>query len=104
MLFNKLTGTALQSALLSIGRYCLQLEGQSGAINIAYVVQQLNEEYRLVPAASLPALVNDVTYACAYLKNQQLQEMSRAGYWKFRALSPFEAKQQLDGELGALGA
>ncbi len=103
-MFFKLTGTALQAAQISIARYCLQLEGQSGAIDIAHVVKNINDEYRLVPEQSLDALKNDISYAYTYLKNQQLEEMSRAGYWKFKALSPFEAKQQLDGELGALGA
>ena len=103
-MFFKLTGTALQAAQLSIARYCLQLESQSGAINVAHVVTKINDEYRLVPAQSLNALVNDVSYAHTYLKNQQLEEISRAGYWKFKALSPFEAKGQLDDELGALGA
>lgn len=103
-MFFKLTGTALQAAQISIARYCLQLEVQSGAIDIAHVVKNINDEYRLVPEQSLDALKNDISYAYTYLKNQQLEEMSRAGYWKFKALSPFEAKQQLDGELGALGA
>ena len=102
-MFFKLTGTALQAAQISIARYCLQLEGQSGAINIQHVVTNINDEYRLVPNDALSALVNDISYAYTYLKNQQLEEMSRAGYWKFKALSPFEAKQQLDGELEALG-
>ncbi|WJJ93290.1 hypothetical protein [Neopusillimonas aromaticivorans] len=103
-MFFKLTGTALQAAQISIARYCLQLEGQSGAIDIVHVVKNINDEYRLVPEKALDALINDISYAYAYLKNQQLEEMSRAGYWKFKALSPFEAKQQLDDELGALGA
>lgn len=103
-MFSKLTGTALQSAQMSIARYCLQLEGQSGAINITHVVTNINDEYRLVSQDALSALINDISYAYNYLKNQQLQEMSRAGYWKFKALSPFEAKQELDSELEALGA
>lgn len=103
-MFFKLTGTALQSAQMSIARYCLQLEGQSGAINIRHVVTNINDEYHLVPQDALSALINDISYACDYLKNQQVQEMSRAGYWKFKALSPFEAKQELAGELQALGA
>ena len=103
-MFFKLTGTALQAAQMSIARYCLQLESQSGAINIAHVVTKINDEYRLVPQAALGALINDISFAHTYLSNQQLDEMSRAGYWKFKALSPFEAKQQLDDDLGALGA
>jgi hypothetical protein len=66
--------------------------------------KKINDEYCLVPEQALGALTIDISLACNYLKNQQLQEMSRAGYWKFKALSPFEAKQELDGELGALGA
>jgi hypothetical protein len=89
---------------MSIARYCIQLEGQSGAISIAHVVTNINEEYRLVPQNALNALINDISYAYKYLKNQQVEEMSRAGYWKFKALSPFEAKHQLDSELGVLGA
>lgn len=103
-MFSKLTGTALQAAQMSIARYCLQLEAQSGAINIAHVVKNINDEYRLVPEQALGALTSDISFACNYLKNQQLQEMSRAGYWKFKALSPFEAKRELDRELGALDA
>lgn len=38
----KLTGTAFQSAQISIARYCLNLEGQSGVINIAHVVTNIN--------------------------------------------------------------
>lgn len=100
----KLKGTALQSAQMSIARYCLQLEGQSGAINIPHVVTSINNEYRLVPQGALSELINDISYAYNYLKNQQIQEMSRAGYWKFKALSPFEAKQVLDRDLETLGA
>lgn len=103
-MFFKLTGTALQAAQMSIARYCRQLEIQSGAIDIAHVVVNINEEYRLVPQNSLTALINDISYAYDYLKNQQLEEMSRAGYWKFKALSPFEAKQELDRDLEALTA
>lgn len=89
---------------MSIARYCLQLEEQSGAIVIAHVVKNINDQYRLVPEQALGALTNDISLAYNYVKNQQLKEMSRAGYWKFKALSPFEAKQELDGELRALGA
>lgn len=103
-MFFKLTGAALQSAQMSIAQYCLQLEQQSGAINIAHVVTNINDEYRLVPQDALNALINDISYAFAYVKNQQVDSMSRAGYWKFKALSPFEAKQILDSELEALGA
>lgn len=99
MNFTKLTGTALQSAELYIARYCLQLEGQSGSIDIAYAVKVINDEYRLVPEHALAKLASDISYAFGYLKNQQLGEMSRAGYWKFKALSPFEAKQALHDNL-----
>jgi hypothetical protein len=101
---RNLTGTALQSAQVSIARYCLNLEKQSGAINIAHIVTNINYEYRIVPTNSLNSLINDITYAHHYLKNQKTREMSRAGYWKFKALSPFEAKQQLNGELSVLNA
>jgi len=98
----KLTGTALQSAQISIARYCLNLEEQSGVINIAYVVTSLNDEYRIVPSNMLNALINDIGNAYNYLKNQQTVEISRAGYWKFKALSPYGAKQILDNELAEL--
>lgn len=98
-MFRYLAGTALQSAQISIARYCVELEKQSGAINIEYVISQINDEYRLVPSEQLAALINDIGYACQYLKNQQLEQMSRAGYWKFKAKSPFAAKYQLDHEL-----
>lgn len=103
-MFTRLTGTALQSAQIVIARYCLDLEGQSGAINIAYAVKQINDQYRLVDQEHLPTLTADIQNAYHYLKNQQLESMSRAGYWKFKAKSPFEAKQQLDTELASLGA
>lgn len=103
-MITRLTGTALQSAQLSIARYCLNLEGQSGAINIAHVVSNINDEYRLVRPAELNNLINDIENAFYYLKNQSVDSISRAGYWKFRALSPFEAKAELDQELAALGA
>lgn len=99
-----LTGTALQSAQVSIARYCLNLEEQSGAINIAHVVTNINNEHRIVPINYLNLLINDITNAHYYLKNQKTRKMSRAGYWKFKALSPFEAKQQLNGELSVLNA
>ena len=100
----KLTGTALQSAQISIARYCLNLEGQSGVINIAHVVTNINNQYHIVPSSSLNALINDIENAYNYLKNQKITEMSRAGYWKFKALSPFEAKQTLDNDLLELNA
>lgn len=103
-MFNKLTGTALLSAQISIARYCLQLEQQSGLIDISHVVTNINDAYNLVHRDLLPALINDVSLAFLYVKNQQVVEMSRAGYWKFKALSPFVAKQVLDSELQALGA
>ncbi len=67
-------------------RYCLQLERQSEAINIDHVVTNINEEYRLVLPNSFAALINDISYAYDYFKNQQVEEVSRAGYWKFRVL------------------
>ena len=98
----KLTGTALQSAQISIARYCLNLELQSGAINISHVIANINDEYHIVPSNALNALINDIENAYNYLKNQQTTEISRAGYWKFKALSPFEAKQELSNELSRL--
>ncbi|ELB2090436.1 hypothetical protein ACLINR_004561 [Vibrio parahaemolyticus] len=103
MLFNTLTGTALQSAQLSIARYCLHLEEQSGAIDLLHVIRNLNEEYKFVPKDQVCAFTNDISNALCYIKNQQTTEMSRAGYWKFKALSPFAAKQVLSQELAALG-
>ena len=100
----KLTGTALQSAQISIARYCLNLEGQSGAIDVAHVVTNINNDYRLVPQDSLAGLISDIQNAYSYLKNQKTSEISRAGYWKFKALSPFKAKQELDNELAGLCA
>lgn len=98
-----LTGSALQSAELAIARYCLDLENQSGAINIAYVVEQLNSNYKLVPSNEINGLTQDIDNAFYYLKNQQISEMSRAGYWKFKGVTAIEALDDLRKSLNDLG-
>lgn len=103
-MFENLTGTALQSAQMVVARYCLNLARQSGSIDIGFVVTNINKEYRLVTKDALNALIHDVTNAYNYLSNQQSSEMSRAGYWKFKMLSPFEAKIELANDLASLGA
>jgi hypothetical protein len=98
-----LSGSALQSAELAIARYCLDLENQSGAINIVYVVQQLNNKYKLVPSDELENLTKDIINAFHYVKNQHVQEISRAGYWKFQAKTAFEALDDLRQSLSDIG-
>lgn len=98
-----LTGSALQSAELAIARYCLDLEDQSGAINIAYIVKQLNNKYKLVPSDEIESLTQDISNAFYYVKNQQVQEISRAGYWKFQAKTAFEALNDLRQSLSDIG-
>lgn len=98
-----LTGAALQSAELAIARYCLDLENQSGVINIDYVVTQLNSKYKLVPLNELKGLTQDIHNAFYYLKNQQISEISRAGYWKFKGINAIEALADLRNSLNDLG-
>jgi hypothetical protein len=58
----------------------------------------------LVSPQDVEALASDVNYFYECLINQQVESIDRGSYWKFRAISPFEAKQNLALELDALKA
>ena len=99
MLNSTLHGTALQNAEIAIARYCLKLKDITGVIDIEYIVTTLNTEYRLVADNFLSSLIFDIRNAFTYLESQQLTEMSRAGYWKFKAQHLVGIKSELEKEI-----
>jgi hypothetical protein len=101
-MFGKIEGQRLVMAKMYMANYCRALADQAGGVNVEFVVRNLNEEYKLVPANLTDALVQDVLYFFHCLSNQQVTSIDRGGYWKWRAMSPFEAKQDLGRDLQAL--
>jgi hypothetical protein len=65
-------------------------------------VSNINSEYKLVPAEAAGALAQDVQYFFDCLTNQQVNSIDRGSYWKWRTMSPFDAKMDLNRELDGL--
>ncbi|ELY6200812.1 hypothetical protein SNQ24_003374 [Cronobacter sakazakii] len=103
-MFGKIEGQRLNLAKMHIANYCIALEQQAGAIDVSYVVEDINREFKLVPRLDTNALINDVFYFYDCIKNQQVTSIDRGGYWKWKAMSAFEAKEELARELSALQA
>lgn len=102
MLLGKIEGQRLNLAKMFMANYCLALAHQAGGVDVGHVVRQMNHEYKLVPIGATEALVQDVQYFFDCLANQQITSVDRAAYWKWRAMSAFAAKQDLERELKAL--
>ncbi|QTW19681.1 hypothetical protein [Comamonas kerstersii] len=103
-MFGKIEGQRLNLAKMYIANYCRALADQAGGVDVHHVVSTINREYKLVPQEEVEALAQDVTYFYNCLGNQQVTGIDRGSYWKWRAMSPFEAKADLNRELDALGA
>ena len=103
-MFGKIEGQRLRLAKMYIANYCIALEQQAGGVNVAHVVSNINAEFRLVSESETAALVNDVNHFYHCLVNQQVDAIDRGGYWKWKAMSSFEAKEELARELHALQA
>jgi hypothetical protein len=103
-MFGKITGQRLRLAKMYIANYCIILEQQAGSVNIHYVVTNINNEFSLVASNEAEALVSDVGYFYHCLINQQVDAIDRGSYWKWKAMSAFEAKEELRRELEALQA
>ncbi len=103
-MFGKIKGQRLHLAKMHLANYCISMEDQAGRVDVQYVVRNINEEFSLVSPQDVEALVSDVNHFYECLINQQVESIDRGSYWKFRAISPFEAKQNLAAELGALKA
>ena len=103
-MFRRIEGQRLHLAKMSLANYCISMERQAGQVNIQYVVRNINKEFSLVSPQDVEALVSDVNHFYECLINQQVESIDRDSYWKFKAISLFEAKQNLIAELGALKA
>jgi hypothetical protein len=102
-ILGTLSGAAVQNVELTIARYCVQLKELSGSINIEYVVTDINNKYKLVAPNQLSILVNDIAHAFQFIENQKIEEISRAGYWKFKAKTKIEAIFELETSFVNLG-
>jgi len=87
-----------------IANYCRALADQAGSVDVHHVVRNINSEYKLVPEGDVSALAHDVQYFYDCLDNQQVTSIDRGSYWKWRAMSPFDAKMELNRELDALAS
>lgn len=103
-MFGQITGQRLQLAKMFIANYMLVLEEQAGAIDLNHSIRNLNSEFKLVDPAQESAFVQDITYFYDAIKNQQVSAVDRGAYWKFKAMSFLEAKNELARELNALRA
>ena len=101
-MFGRITGQRLTLAKIYIANYCAALEWQAGTIDIYYVIYKINKDYKLVSEEDVAILAQDIQCFVDCLKNQQINAIDRGGYWKFRALSPNLAKDELKRELNAL--
>ncbi|WP_186141987.1 hypothetical protein [Burkholderia gladioli] len=103
-MFGKIEGQRLNLAKMYIANYCRALADQAGGVNVGHVVKNINIEYKLVSEDEVNALANDVQYFYDCLGNQQVTSIDRGSYWKWRAMSPFDAKMDLNRELDALAS
>ena len=103
-MFGQITGQRLQLAKMHIANYMLALEEQAGSLNLNHATLNLNSEFKLVDIKQEAAFVQDITYFYDAIKNQQVATIDRGAYWKFKAMSFLEAKNELARELNALRA
>lgn len=103
-MFGMIEGQRLNLAKMHIANYCAALAAQAGGVDVLFVVTSINAEFKLVPEEQVAAFGQDVLHFYNCLQNQQVGAINRGGYWKWRALSPFEAKVELNQALGGLPA
>ncbi|HDZ8836217.1 TPA: hypothetical protein RUX00_004287 [Aeromonas dhakensis] len=103
-MFGKIEGQRLHLAKMYIANYCIALAQQAGTVDVRHVVLNINEEFGLVNAHEAEALVSDVVHFYNCLVSQQVDAIDRGSYWKWKAISAFEAKNELVRELNALKA
>lgn len=103
-MLGTIRGQALNLAKMHVANYCLALKSEAGAVDVMHVVLGLNERFKLVGTEDAPAFANDVNHFYVALLNQRVEEISRGGYWKFKAITKGEALAQLTRELTALSA
>lgn len=103
-MFGKIEGQRLNLAKMHIANYCCALEQQAGSVDVRHVVSKINSDFRLVPSHEAEALVSDVNHFYTCLTSQQVTAIDRGSYWKWKTMSIFEAKAELERELNALQA
>lgn len=103
-MLGTISGQALNLAKMHIANYCLALKNEAGAVDVEHVVVGINERFKLVNQVDAFALAADVNHFYLALLNQQIEEINRGGYWKFKAITKGEALLQLTRELTTLGA
>jgi hypothetical protein len=101
-MFGKIEGQRLHLAKMCIANYCIALEQQAGSVNVQHVVSSINDEFHLVDNKEAQLLVNDIISFYNCLVNQKTESIDRGNYWKWRAMSAFDAKAELSKELKAL--
>lgn len=101
-MFGKIQGQRLHLAKMYIANYCAALADQAGHIDIYHAVSRINQEFKLVPSDETDLLAQDVKYFYDCIQNQQVLAIDRGNYWKWRALSPYDAEKELFTELASL--
>ena len=102
-MIGKITGQRLLLAKMHIANYVVSLENQAGAVAVDHIVRNINDEFKLVDSNHVGKLSQDVGALYEAIRTQQVASIDRGGYWKFRALSAIDAKNELARELSALG-
>jgi len=103
-MFGEITGQRLQLAKMHIANYALALKDQAGSLDLNHFIQNLNSEFKLVSEDQTFAFMQDINYFYQALENQQVTAIDRGSYWKFKAMSLLEVKNELAKELNALRA
>ena len=87
-MFGYITGSNLHQAKMIIAEYCLVLKEKSGAINVPYIINDINNNFSL--DCHSDDLAIDIDNLCTYLENMKVNSISRDGYYKFRASAKIE--------------
>lgn len=101
-MIGKIQGQRLILAKMHIAGYLIALESQSGLIDIPHALSNLNREFKLVEPEQEDNFIQDITNFYNALKNQQILNIDRGGYWKFRANTALDALNVLRHELALL--
>ncbi|WP_242894214.1 hypothetical protein [Stenotrophomonas maltophilia] len=103
-MFGKIEGQRFNLAKMHIANYCIALEGEAGNVDVAYVVSNINQKFKLVPPNETDALAADVDHFYTCLTSQSVASIDRGSYWKWKAMTKVDAMAELTRELEALMA
>jgi hypothetical protein len=94
-MLSKIEGQRLTLAKICIANYCIALDKQAGSVDVEYVVSKVNKEFNLVSENEIKALVSDINNLYHCFINQQVNAINRSGYWKWKLMSPPEAREEM---------